>query len=40
MSDLRVLVFSATFGSGHLRAAEAVIDALREREPRAPKLVD
>jgi len=30
---LRVLIFSATFGAGHVRAAEAVIEALRSAEP-------
>lgn len=35
MKKLRVLVFSASFGAGHLRAAEAVIEALRQREPTA-----
>ena len=29
MKNLRALVFSATFGDGHLRAAQAVIEALR-----------
>lgn len=32
---LRVLIFSATFGAGHVRAAEAVIEALRSAEPGA-----
>lgn len=35
MGKLRVLVFSATFGAGHVRAAEAVIEAIRLREPNA-----
>lgn len=33
MKHLRVLVFSATFGAGHVRAAEAMIEALRLEEP-------
>lgn len=33
MKHLRVLVFSATFGAGHVRAAEATIEALRLEEP-------
>ncbi|MGE5544923.1 MAG: MGDG synthase family glycosyltransferase [Bacillota bacterium] len=35
MNNLRVLVFSATFGAGHLRAAEAVIEAIRKKQPNA-----
>ncbi|AGA70490.1 UDP-N-acetylglucosamine:LPS N-acetylglucosamine transferase [Desulfitobacterium dichloroeliminans LMG P-21439] len=35
MEELRVLVFSATFGAGHIRAAEALIEALREKSPNA-----
>lgn len=35
MQNLRVLVFSATFGNGHLRAAEAVIDAIKNKKPNA-----
>ena len=35
MKQLRVLVFSATFGNGHLRAAEAVIEGIRIKEPSA-----
>lgn len=35
MGDLRVLVFSATFGAGHLRAAEATIEAIRTKAPEA-----
>ncbi|KNZ69670.1 monogalactosyldiacylglycerol synthase [Thermincola ferriacetica] len=35
MKNLRVLVFSATFGAGHVRAAEAVIEAIHIREPYA-----
>lgn len=34
MKNLRVLVFSATFGAGHLRAAEALIEAIRMKNPR------
>ncbi len=33
MKHLRVLIFSATFGAGHVRAAEAMIEALRLEEP-------
>lgn len=35
MGNLRVLVFSATFGAGHVRAAEALIEAIRAKEPAA-----
>lgn len=35
MKNLRVLVFSATFGAGHVRAADAVIEAIRLKEPAA-----
>ena len=35
MEQLRVLVFSASFGNGHLRAAEAVIEGIRLKEPSA-----
>ncbi|MDA8443256.1 MAG: UDP-N-acetylglucosamine--LPS N-acetylglucosamine transferase, partial [Peptococcaceae bacterium] len=33
MKNLRVLVFSASFGAGHVRAADAAIEALRNKEP-------
>lgn len=33
MKHLRVLIFSATFGAGHIRAAQALIEALREDDP-------
>ncbi|MDR3601197.1 MAG: glycosyltransferase [Desulfosporosinus sp.] len=33
MKQLRILVFSATFGNGHFRAAEAVIEGIRNKEP-------
>ncbi|MHB1406193.1 MAG: MGDG synthase family glycosyltransferase [Desulfitobacteriaceae bacterium] len=33
MQSLRVLIFSATFGAGHVRAAEAVSEALLARAP-------
>lgn len=33
MQSLRVLIFSATFGAGHVRAAEAVQEALLTRTP-------
>lgn len=35
MKNLKVLVFSASFGNGHLRAAEAVIEGIRIQEPSA-----
>ena len=35
MKQLKVLVFSASFGNGHLRAAEAVIEGIRIQEPSA-----
>ena len=35
MKQLKVLVFSATFGNGHLRAAEAVIEGIQMKEPSA-----
>ncbi len=33
MKKLRVLIFSATFGAGHVRAAEAIFEAIRAQEP-------
>lgn len=35
MKQLKVLVFSAAFGNGHMRAAEAVIEGIRIKEPSA-----
>lgn len=35
LKQLKVLVFSATFGNGHLRAAEAVIDGILSKYPTA-----
>lgn len=35
MKELRVLVFSAAFGNGHLRAAEAVIEGILIKHPSA-----
>lgn len=35
MSQLRVLVFSAGFGNGHFRAAEAVIEGIQIKAPSA-----
>ncbi|NMA67949.1 MAG: glycosyltransferase [Desulfitobacterium sp.] len=35
MGELRVLVFSATIGDGHLRAAEAIIKVIKEKAPQA-----
>lgn len=35
MKKLRVLIFSATFGAGHVRAAEAIIESIRTIEPDA-----
>lgn len=33
--SLRVLIISAAFGNGHIRAAEAVIDAIKKKRPDA-----
>ena len=33
MEQMSVLIFSASFGAGHVRAAEAVIEALRAKDP-------
>ena len=33
MEQLNVLIFSASFGAGHVRAADAIIEALREKDP-------
>lgn len=33
MKSLRVLVFSSTFGAGHIRAAEAMIESLQKLDP-------
>ena len=35
MKQIRILVFSAAYGNGHLRAAEAVIEGIRIKEPSA-----
>ncbi|EGW40587.1 monogalactosyldiacylglycerol (MGDG) synthase family protein [Desulfosporosinus sp. OT] len=35
LKQLRVLVFSAAFGNGHFRAAEAVIEGILSKEPHA-----
>ena len=35
MKQLKILIFSASFGNGHLRAAEAVIEGIRIQEPLA-----
>lgn len=35
MKPLRILVFSASFGAGHLKAAEAIIEVIRSVEPSA-----
>lgn len=35
LKQLKVLVFSASFGNGHLRAADAVIEGIRTQEPSA-----
>lgn len=35
MKQLRILVFSAGFGNGHFRAAEAVIEGIQRKEPLA-----
>ena len=33
MEQMSVLIFSASFGAGHMRAAEAIIEALRTKKP-------
>lgn len=33
MKPIRILVFSSTFGAGHIRAAEAIIESLQKLEP-------
>ena len=33
MESLNVLIFSASFGAGHVRAADALIEALRAKDP-------
>lgn len=33
MKPIRILVFSSTFGAGHIRAAEAIIESLQKFEP-------
>lgn len=33
MKTLRVLIFSSTFGAGHVRAAEAIIESIQKLEP-------
>lgn len=35
MGDLRIIVFSASYGAGHVRAAEALIDAIHAKAPSA-----
>ncbi|HVJ50310.1 MGDG synthase family glycosyltransferase [Desulfitobacterium sp.] len=35
MGNLRIIVFSATYGAGHVRAAEALIEAIRTKTPSA-----
>ncbi|MEN6460146.1 MAG: glycosyltransferase [Syntrophomonas sp.] len=35
MNNLRVLVFSASFGAGHVRAAEAIIEEIHRQRPTA-----
>lgn len=35
MKQIRILVFSAAYGNGHLRAAEAIIEEIRIKEPSA-----
>ncbi|AHF07959.1 MGDG synthase family glycosyltransferase [Desulfitobacterium metallireducens] len=35
MGDLRIIVFSASYGAGHVRAAEALIDEIRTKAPSA-----
>lgn len=33
MKKLRILIFSTTYGAGHVRASEAIIQAIREKDP-------
>lgn len=33
MKNIRVLVFSASYGAGHIRAAEAIIDEIKRQNP-------
>ena len=33
MKQLNVLIFSASFGAGHMRAAKAIMEELRNKEP-------
>jgi len=33
MKPLRILVFSAGFGDGHVKAAEALVQALKIKDP-------
>ncbi len=35
LGELRVLVISATYGAGHLRAAEAIIEEIEQKAPQA-----
>lgn len=35
MKNPRILIFSASFGAGHVRAAEAIIEAIRQIHPQA-----
>lgn len=35
LKQLKILVFSAAFGNGHFRAAEAIIEGIRLKEPNA-----
>lgn len=35
MGNLRIIVFSASYGAGHVRAAEAIIEAIRAKAPSA-----
>jgi len=35
MKPLRVMVFSAAFGAGHFQAAEAIVEAVKEKRPDA-----
>jgi processive 1,2-diacylglycerol beta-glucosyltransferase len=35
VGDLRIIIFSASYGAGHVRAAEALIEAIRMKAPSA-----
>lgn len=35
MGNMRILVFSAAFGAGHIKAAEALIESIKSQQPKA-----